>query len=117
MRVKMTHHKTRGGFLFTKTYHVVTTSVTFSREEKFVIRQDSLTNLVLVDRPPGANKIARFGEEHLFYLYVKDIWRGSDSYYLSNGHGARMYMEDVAEALQKLKGAMGGDPEDVVFDL
>ncbi len=102
MRVSITHHTIRTGFLFKKTYHDVHLSVAFSHEETQIIRQRGLLKTKLMDRRPADAKVD--DRDDRFELLVGDLMDArSDCFRCATPSAAKIYEDDLLDVMAQMK--------------
>jgi hypothetical protein len=102
MRVSISHHTIKKGFLFKKTYHEVHLSVAFTHEEKQIIRQRGLLKTKLVDRRPADAK--NDARDEKFELRVEHLMDGRvDRFLCATPSRAKIYEDDVLAMLAQMK--------------
>lgn len=102
MRVAISHQDVRKGFLFKQTYYEVRLSVTFSHEEKHIIRQRRLAQTKLIDRRPATAKVDDRDEK--FELRLGDLLDGrADRFLCATPSAAKIYEEDVLKVMAQVK--------------
>lgn len=102
MRLSITHHTVRKGFLFQKTYYEVQLHLSLTHEEKQIIRQRNLHKTEMLQRRP-AN--ARFDDRDAqFTLVLNDVMNGQvDAFLCANPSDAKIYEERLLSAFQQVK--------------
>ena len=102
MRVSITHHTVRKGFLLKTTYHEVHLRVAFTHEEKQIIRQRGLLRTKLMDRRPAdARNDAR---DEKFELRVEHLMdEKPDAFLCATPSQSKIYEEDLLDALAQMK--------------
>ncbi|MGC9417816.1 MAG: hypothetical protein ACP5EN_02480 [Rhodovulum sp.] len=102
MRVSISHHTVRRGFLFKKTFYEVHLSVAFTHEEKQIVRQRGLGKTKLLDRRPAT---ARVDDRDIkFELRVGDILHGqTDRFLCATPSQAKIYEDTLLATLQQMK--------------
>lgn len=102
MRVTISHHDRRKGFLFKKTYHEVHLSVAFSHEEKQIIRQRNLTDTKLLDRRPATARVD--DRDTKFALVLSDLMDGRiDQFLCATPSKAKIYEEALLACMAQVK--------------
>lgn len=102
MRVTITHHDVRRGFLFKRTFHEVHLTVAFTHEEKQIIRQRRLGDARLLQRRPATAKVDDRDEK--FELHVGDLLDGrTDRFLCATPSAAKLYEEELLAMLANVK--------------
>lgn len=110
MRVSITHHAVRRGFIFRTTYYEVRLCVGFSHEERQVIRKRNLAPTKLMDRRPATARVDDRDEQ--FELCLQDLMRHTpDCHLCATPSDAKRYEEDVLAALAVVKLWIGDNAE------
>jgi hypothetical protein len=113
MRVKISHHSVRKGFVFKKTYYEVRTRVAFTHEETQIIRQRDLKDTKLLDRRPADAKTDDRDEK--FELWVADLLNGRiDSFLCATPSRAKIYEEDMLTVLNQMRVWLGDNAEEAI---
>ena len=102
MRVSISHHTVRKGFILKTTYYEVHLSVAFTHEEKQIIRQRGLLKTKLLDRrPANAKNDAR---DEKFELRVEDLMNQKvDRFLCATPSKAKIYEEALLDTLGQMK--------------
>lgn len=107
MRIEIKHDEVKRGVVFVKTFYRVTLTVTFSEEEKFIIKQRRLEPYVLLDRDQPAD-VTKEQLPGKYNLRVGDILKGKDEYVLRTPLDAKAYAHTLEhEKLPRLKEFIG----------
>ena len=102
MRVAISHHDVRLGFLFKKTFYQVQLSIAFTHEEKQIIRQRRLAETKLLDRRPATAKVDDRDEK--FELRLSDLIDGRvDAFLCATPSKAKIYEEDLLKVMAEVK--------------
>lgn len=102
MRVSISHHTVRKGFILKTTYYEVHLKVAFSHEEKQIIRQRNLQKTKLMDRRPVTAKVDDRDEK--FELRVGDLLdERLDRFLCANPSQAKVYEDNLLDALALMK--------------
>jgi hypothetical protein len=102
VRVTITHHDVRRGFLFRKTFYEVHLTVAFSHEEKQIIRQRRLGETRLLQRRPATAKVDDRDEK--FALQLRDLLNGqTDRFLCPTPSSAKIYEEELLRTLSDVK--------------
>jgi hypothetical protein len=102
MRVDISHHDLRKGFLFKKTYYEVHLMVAFTHEEKQIIRQRNLTDTKLLDRRPATAKVD--DRDAKFELRLSDLMEGrTDRFLCATPSKAKIYEEELLRMMAQVK--------------
>jgi hypothetical protein len=102
MRVTITHHDVRRGFLFKRTYYEVHLTVAFSHEEKQIIRQRNLAETKLLDRRPATAKVD--DRDAQFALHLHHLLDGqTDRFLCATPSKAKIYEEALVHLLSDVK--------------
>jgi len=102
MRVSITHHTVRKGFVLKTTYYEVRLVVAFTHEEKQIIRQRNLTRTKLLDRRPATAK--NDDRDEKFELRVEHLLDGrTDSFLCATPSKAKIYEDMLLEVLGQMK--------------
>lgn len=110
MRVTISHHDVRQGFLFRKTFYEVHLSVAFSHEEKQIIRMRRLSDTKLLDRRPATAKVDDRDEK--FELRLRDLLDGrTDRFLCATPSKAKIYEEDLFRVMAQIKLWIGDNAE------
>lgn len=110
MRVSISHHDCRAGFIFKKTYHDVHLTVAFTHEEKQIIRQRGLLKTKLMDRRPATARVDDRDEK--FALHVSHLMDGkTDQFRCATPSVAKIYEEYLLDALRQMKLWLGDNAE------
>lgn len=102
MRVSISHHTIRKGFLFKTTYYEVQLRVAFTHEEKQIIRQRNLLGTKLMDRrPANAKNDAR---DEKFELRVDHLMDERPDFFLcATPSQSKIYEDRLLDALAQMK--------------
>ena len=118
MRVSIQHNQKSTGFIFTKPYIEVVTSVTFSEEEKAIIRSKKLQKFVVLDREHDFIVRKRFENDPKYLasirradLTIAELVTGPDAYRCETPMHAKQYEAEVTAALKTLKDFITGNTE------
>ena len=110
MRVSISHHTIRKGFLFKKTYHEVHLMVAFTHEEKQIIRQRGLLKTKLVDRRPADAK--NDARDEKFELRVEHLMDGQiDRFLCATPSKSKIYEEDLLAVMSQMKAWLDDNAE------
>ncbi len=110
MRVSISHEAVRRGLVLKKTYYEVRLDVHFSHEEIQVIRQRNLAKTKLLDRRPATARVDDRDEK--FELRLQDLMRAqSDAFLCATPSAAKIYEEELLEALAQVKLWIGDNAE------
>lgn len=110
MRVSISHDTVKRGFIFKTTYTEVTLDVSFTHEEKQIIRMRNLSTTKLLDRRPATAKIDDRDEK--FELRVDHLTRRQpDKFLCESPSRAKLYEEELLEMLARLKLWVGDNAE------
>ncbi|MEQ9243766.1 hypothetical protein [Roseovarius indicus] len=110
MRVSISHHTVRKGWLFRTTYYEVHLTVAFTHEEKQIIRQRNLLKTRLVDRRPATAKVDDRDEK--FELRVEHLMDGRiDRFLCANPSTAKIYEDELLEMLAQMKRWLGDNAD------
>jgi hypothetical protein len=102
MRVSISHHTVRQGFIFKKTYHDVHLMVAFTHEEKQIIKQRGLLKTKLVDRRPADAK--NDARDEKFELRVEHLMDGKlDRFLCATPSKSKIYEEELLAVMQQMK--------------
>lgn len=102
MRVSITHHTIRKGFILKTTYHEVHLSVAFTHEEKQIIRQRNLLRTKLMDRRPATAKFDDRDEK--YELRVEHLMDEKlDRFLVATPSQAKIYEERLLDTLAQMK--------------
>ena len=102
MRVSISHHTIKKGFLFKKTYHEVHLTVAFTHEEKQIITQRGLLKTKLLDRRPADAK--NDARDEKFELRVEHLMNGTTDHFLcATPSKSKIYEEGLLDVLQQMK--------------
>ena len=102
MRVTISHHDLRKGFLFKKTYYEVLLTVAFSHEEKQIIRQRNLADTKLLDRRPATARVD--DRDQKFELRLSDLTDGrTDRFLCATPSKAKIYEEELLRTMAQVK--------------
>ncbi len=102
MRVSISHHTIKKGFLFKKTYHEVHLTVAFTHEEKQIITQRGLLKTKLLDRRPADAK--NDARDEKFELRVEHLMNSTTDHFLcATPSKSKIYEEGLLDALQQMK--------------
>ena len=118
MRVSINHTDKSSGLIF-KTHQVeVSVAVTFSDEEQAIIKSRKLKDYVVLERQPDKLRRERIGAEAMrdnpgmFNLHVRDLVSGrADPFFCDTPIDAKIYEQQLTEALKKLKDFIAGNAE------
>ena len=102
MRVTISHHDLRKGFLFKKTFYEVHLSVAFSHEEKQIIRQRNLTETKLLDRRPATARVDDRDDKFALHLSVLLDGR-TDQFLCATPSKAKIYEEELLRVMAQVK--------------
>ncbi|PWE34095.1 hypothetical protein DDZ14_02755 [Maritimibacter sp. 55A14] len=102
MRISVTHHTIRKGFVLKTTYYEVHLRVAFTHEEKQIIRQRNLLKTKLMDRrPANAKNDAR---DEKFELRVEHLMdERHDRFLCATPSQSKIYEEQLLDALRQMK--------------
>ena len=102
MRVTISHHDVRKGFLFKKTFYEVHLAVAFTHEEKQIIRMRRLSDTKLLDRRPATAKVDERDEK--FELRLRDLIDGRvDRFLCATPSIAKQYEEQLVRVMGQVK--------------
>jgi hypothetical protein len=102
MRVSISHHTVRQGFIFKKTYNDVHLMVAFTHEEKQIIKQRGLLKTKLVDRRPADAK--NDARDEKFELRVEHLMDGKlDRFLCATPSKSKIYEEELLAVMQQMK--------------
>ena len=102
MRVSISHHTIKKGFLFKKTFYEVNLTVAFTHEEKQIITQRGLLKTKLLDRRPADAK--NDARDEKFELHVQDLMDGkTDRFLCATPSNSKIYEEGLLDAMQQMK--------------
>jgi len=102
MRVSISHHTVRKGFVLKRTYYEVHLKVAFTHEEKQIIRQRNLLKSKLMDRRPANARVDDRDEK--FELRVEDLMDEKlDRFLCATPSKAKIYEEALLDALAQMK--------------
>ena len=102
MRVSISHHTVRKGFVLKSTYYEVHLQVAFTHEEKQIIRQRNLTKTKLLDRRPATAKVD--DRDAKFELRVGDLLDEKlDRFLCATPSQAKIYEDNLLDALAQMK--------------
>lgn len=102
MRVTISHHDLRKGFLFKKTFYEVHLTVAFSHEEKQIIKQRNLADTKLLDRRPATARVD--DRDQKFELRLSDLMDGrTDRFLCITPSKAKIYEEELLRMLAQVK--------------
>lgn len=102
MRVTITHHDVRRGWLFPKTFHEVHLTVAFSHEEKQIIRQRRLLDTTLLNRRPATAKVDDRDEK--FVLKLRDLLDGrTDQFLCATPSASKIYEDEALHMMAQVK--------------
>jgi hypothetical protein len=120
MKVDIKHVEKSQGLVFRKTLHGIALTVTFTEEEKQIVRQRGLERQTILERDPpadvDADKHANRGlvkklataaisgiDANHFGLTIGKLMKGTDTYFVRTPLEAKQYEEDLRENLPVLK--------------
>lgn len=129
--------KTVGVLILKRTLYGVECTVTFTEEEKAIIKERNLGELVILERKPPADVDAEAHEErHValkvatavwkgrdanhFHLTPNKLLRGPETYWMNSVVNCKNYVLDLKEALTLLKDGIADSrdkSEDETFEL
>ena len=110
MRVSITHHAVRKGFILRTTYYDVHLSVAFSHEELQIIRMRNLADTLLMERRPANAKVD--DRDAKFELRLKHILNGkTDRFLCATPSAAKIYEDQLLAALNQVKLWIGDNAE------
>lgn len=110
MRVSVSHHTVRKGFIIKTTYYLVCLEVQFSHEEIHVIRQRNLAKTKLLDRRPATARVDDRDEQ--YELRLQDLMRAQmDTFLCATPSAAKIYEEELLAALAQVKLWIGDNAE------
>lgn len=102
MRISLSHHVIRKGFMFKTNYYEVHLQASFSHEEMQVIRMRKLEKTKLMDRRPATAKVDDRDEK--FELRLSDLFDGKvDRFLCATPSKAKIYEEQLLAAMQQVK--------------
>lgn len=102
MRVSITHHTVRKGFVLKATYYLVHLQVAFTHEEKQIIRQRNLEKTKLMDRRPAHAKVDARDEK--FELRIDHLMdQQIDRFLCATPSQAKIYEYNLLDALAQMK--------------
>jgi hypothetical protein len=121
MRVEINHVEKSQGLVFKKTLYGVSISVTFSEEEKQIIKQRGIERVVILERDPPADvdaeKHANRGlaaklvtaamkgrDANHFDLTIGKLLNGRDTYFMHTIVNAKNYEQALRDSMVDLKG-------------
>lgn len=128
MKVDIRHVEKTHGLVFRKTLHGVALTVTFSEEERHIIRARRLERVCIIERgaPAGVNperhanrgvtrKLATAavgGYDALtFDLTIGKLVKGTDTYYFHKPIDAKEYEAELRDSMPKLKAYIAENAE------
>lgn len=120
MKVDIKNVEKTQGLVFKKKLYGVQTTVTFTEEEKAIIKERNLTTHRILEREWSADidaeaknnrgivsKIAtgvmKGASANSPSLFVATLLRGPDTYYMTNTAEAKVYIDELKEELTTLK--------------
>lgn len=116
MRVSIKHVTKFQGFILREELYGVEVTVAFSELEKALIKHHGLGVFTLVERPDmrpgGENPVTT-------YLTVSSLLRGTDSHFLRTPVQAKIYADEVVEAITTLRyhlNDLDTEPGDLTFE-
>ncbi|MBT2132359.1 hypothetical protein [Aliiroseovarius lamellibrachiae] len=110
MRVSISHHVIRKGFIFKKTYHEVHLMVAFTHEEKQIIKQRGLLKTKLVDRRPADAK--NDARDEKFELRVEHLMDGQiDRFLCATPSKSKIYEESILAVMGQMKAWLDDNAE------
>jgi hypothetical protein len=110
MRVSISHHTVRQGFIFKKTYHDVHLMVAFTHEEKQIIKQRGLLKTKLVDRRPADAK--NDARDEKFELRVEHLLDGRvDQFLCATPSKSKIYEENILAVMAQMKAWLDDNAE------
>ena len=110
MRVTVTHHIVRRGFILRTTYYEVQLTVFFSHEEKQVIQMRGLADTKLLDRRPATAKVDDRDEK--FELRLGHLMDGRTDHFLcATPSKSKVYQEDILGVMEQVKKWIGDNTE------
>lgn len=102
MRVSISHHTVRKGFVLKKAFHEVHFSVAFTHEEKQIIRQRGLLKTKLLDRRPADAK--NDARDEKFELRVEHLMNEQlDRFLCATPSKSKIYEEGLLDAMNQMK--------------
>ncbi|WP_430449487.1 hypothetical protein [Rhodophyticola sp.] len=102
MRVSISHHTERKGFLFKTTYYEVHLDVVFSHEEIQIIRQRNLAKTKLMDRRPADARVD--DRDELFELRLEHLMQATpDRFLCPTPSAAKIYEDELLMAMRQVK--------------
>lgn len=102
MRVSISHHTARRGFVLKTTYYEVHLSVAFTHEEKQIIRQRNLLQTKLLDRRPATARVD--DRDTKFELRVEHLMdERLDRFLCATPSQAKIYEDALLGALAQMK--------------
>lgn len=114
MKVDINHSEKQTGLLRKTTHYVVKLIVTFSEEERQIIKDRNLKGETILERPvPSDRKPEQFnGIEDVFNLRISTIMDGKpDEYALSTVAEAKEYDAALRDAMHDLKAFISANAE------
>jgi hypothetical protein len=108
--VSIEHHEVRRGFLFKTTFHEVWLTVSFTHEEKQILRQRNLTRTKLMDRRPADARVDARDEK--FELRIDHLLNGqTDRFLCATPSKAKIYEDELLAMLAQVKLWIGDNAE------
>ena len=102
MRVSISHHTVRKGFILKTTFYEVHLKVAFTHEEKQIIRQRNLLRTKLMDRRPANAKVDARDEK--FELRVEHLMDEKlDRFLCATPSQSKIYEDRLLAALAQMK--------------
>jgi hypothetical protein len=99
MKIDIKNEINTRGFFKKETFYAVNLVVQLTEEEKAIIKEHKLENLIIMNRPfPAAS-----GGGGVYNLTYKDLLDGNDHYNLHTPNEAKEYKESLIERLKAAK--------------
>lgn len=110
MRVSISHHDVRKGFLFKRTFYAVDLAVAFTHEETQIISMRRLADTKLLDRRPATARVDDRDER--FELRLRDLINGrTDRFLCATPSAAKIYEDDLLRVMAQVKLWVGDNAE------
>lgn len=104
MKVDIQREEIREGLIFKKTHYQVSVEVTFSDEEKEIIKSRDLNRTVVMKRPTPSNRSPSANDEYIYSIEISSLMSKGPLHHASATPAeAARYEEELKESLKQLK--------------
>lgn len=117
MKIDIKHSTIEQGLMKKSSLHVVTLLVEFTEEEKAIIKQNDIGELVIIERDPPATTRNSNSDHNLTFNM---LFKGEDKYVVLIPSEAKAYTEQLIDSLKKSKEFLEENatlPEDISLEI